>query len=61
MLAAAGLQGDGKLHPGSSLALELIAKSKDKEGWELSAVNGLQGGQVLVIVALLCVHVMQRR
>lgn len=47
MLAAAGLQGDSKLHPGSSLPLELIAKSKDKEGQEFSAVNGLQGGQVV--------------
>lgn len=37
MLAAAGLQGDSKLHPGSSLALELIAKSKDKEGQEFSS------------------------
>lgn len=46
MLAAAGLQGDSKLHPGSCLALELLAKSKDKEGQEFSAVDGLQGGQV---------------
>lgn len=44
-----------------TLALELIAKSKDKEGQEFSAVDGLKGGQVSGIVALLCVHVMQCR